>query len=430
MPDKEFVQLKKTFTLLLEKFKLIEEQGGSTLELNKKLNFALHKIAENLDDVDFDETLLEREPNDLESIKKLRPAAKFKYQNKISKKDYRKKLEGAFIGRMAGCTLGAPVELWDISKMEMLASENNQKFPPIEYWNYIPFMNDKRYKISKMSEYTKDGMHGVPVDDDIVYTILNLLLLEEHGLNFNTDDVSQIWLKYLPYACTAEEVALDNLKRGAKWQKAGEKGNPYIEWIGAAIRADTFGYVFPGNPEAAAERGYKDAYLSHRRNGIYGEMFWAAVISAAFIVDDPIDAIKIGLAEIPRECRLALAIEWTLNNLEKVKDYKSARAILDEKFPQMSMVHTINNACATIFGLWIGKNNFTKTIGETVAIGLDNDCNAATAGSVVGAIIGIDKIESSWYKNFNDKARTYLIDKDEFIISDLLNRLEEIAFHN
>ena len=46
-------------------------------------------------------------------------------------------------------------------------------------------------------------MHGVPVDDDIAYTQLGLLILEECGRNFSTADVGRMWLKYLPMACTA-----------------------------------------------------------------------------------------------------------------------------------------------------------------------------------------------------------------------------------
>lgn len=428
MSDKGFVQLNKSFTLLLEKIKLIEEQGGSSSELNKELNAAICKIEKYSNDVELDKALLENEPDDLESIRSLKPTTNLNYQNKISKNEYRQKLEGAFYGRMAGCTLGAPVELWDISKMEMLASENDQKFPPIEFWNYIPFMNDRRYKISKMSEYTKNDMQGVPVDDDIVYTILNLLLLEKFGMKFSTEDVSKIWLEYLPYACTAEEVTLNNLRNGFDWSLAGMKDNPYNEWIGAAIRADAFGYACPGNPERAAELAYRDAFLSHRRNGIYGEMFWAAAVSGAFLVDDPMEAVKIGLTEIPNECRLAHAVKWALANLEKIKDYKSARELLDTKFPGMSWVHTINNACATIFGMWLGGSNFTKTIGATVAIGLDNDCNAATAGSILGAINGIVKIDKHWFENFNNQIKTYIIGEEVFNIDDVLTRFERIAF--
>ena len=86
-------------------------------------------------------------------------------------------------------------------------------------------------------------------------------------------------------------------------ERAAEKDNPFCEWIGADIRADPWGYLAPGWPEKAAEMAWRDAYLSHRRNGIYGEMFFAAAISAAFTVDHPVEALEIGLTEIPRRLR-------------------------------------------------------------------------------------------------------------------------------
>ncbi|MCK5738328.1 ADP-ribosylglycohydrolase family protein [bacterium] len=108
-------------------------------------------------------------------------------------------------------------------------------------------------------------MDGVPVDDDITYTLLGLLILEEFGPNFTTDDVAQAWLKYLPHACTAEAVALKNLKQGIPPLLAGETQNPYCEWIGADIRSAPWGYLAPGWREKAAEMAYYDAFLSHRR---------------------------------------------------------------------------------------------------------------------------------------------------------------------
>lgn len=37
---------------------------------------------------------------------------------------------------------------------------------------------------------------------------------EEYGIDFTTEDVSKAQLKYLPYAHTAEDIALKNLKKG------------------------------------------------------------------------------------------------------------------------------------------------------------------------------------------------------------------------
>ena len=74
----------------------------------------------------------------------------------------------------------------------------------------------------------------------------------------------------------------------------------------------------------------------------------------------------------------------------EVKDYRDARQAVDARFAGMSPVHTVNNACLTVWGLTIGGRDVTRVIGETVAMGLDNDCTAATAGSLVGAVQTFD----------------------------------------
>jgi ADP-ribosylglycohydrolase len=374
-----------------------------------------------------DKALAGQEPNDIARIKSLRPAGPRRIWKSFDADACGDRLEGALLGRMAGCTLGAPVEFWSVERMRALAEENGDAFPPTDYWSTVPDPKAKRYQMSRREEYTRSVMNGVPVDDDIIFTLLGLLIAEEYGPGFTVEDVGKAWVKYLPYACTAEEVALNNLKKGAPANRAGEKNNPYCEWIGADIRADPWGYMAPGWPERAAEMAYTDAYLSHRRQGIYGEMFFAAAIAAAFAVDDPVDALRIGLSEIPRQCALAKAVRWALRVAPEIKDYRQARAAMDEKFTGMHHVHTINNACLTIWGITIGGTDFTKVIGETVAMGMDNDCTAATAGSIVGAVVGKQGIPEHWYKNFNNKIHSYLIGKRSFSISGVLNRFEKQA---
>ncbi len=374
-----------------------------------------------------DPDLARREPNDLAQIKALRPKGPRRLWPKFDRDAYCERIEGGLLGRMAGCTLGAPVESWPIEKMQALAAENGDQFPPTDYWSYVPEPATRRYQMSTRESYTRDGLDGVPVDDDITYTLLGLLIVEDFGPDFTIENVGEAWLKYLPCACTAEDVALKNLKRGIPAREAGAIDNPYCEWIGADIRSDPWGYLAPGWPERAAELAYRDAYLSHRRQGIYGEMYFAAVIAAAFAVKDPVEALRIGLTEIPADCALADAVTWALRIAPDIRDYRQARAAVDERFRGMHRVHTINNACLTVWGITIGRTDLTKAIGETVAMGLDNDCTAATVGSIVGAVAGKESIAPHWYRKFHNQVRSYLIDRPEFSLTGLGLRFTEQA---
>src|SRR5574341_1407853 len=275
---------------------------------------------------------------------------------------------------MAGCILGAPVEGCSPHFMEDLARENGDPFPPTDYWKHVPQPFELHNEYSPREAYTRTKMNGVPVDDDLVYTLLGLFVIEEYGPDFSTEDVGRAWLKYLPFAYSAEDVTLRNLKAGIPALEAGVSENPFTQWIGADIRSDPWGYMAPGYPELAAEMAHRDAYLSHRRQGIYGEMFFSAAIAAAFQVEDPLEAIQIGLTEIPADCQLARHIRWALTEAPRIKTYRQAREAVEQRFAGMATVHTVNNACLTIFGLAIGKTDFSRVIGETVAMGMDNDC--------------------------------------------------------
>lgn len=398
----------------VEKF-LLEAEGS------------LESILSQLKRLSIDRALESIEPNGLTEIRSLRPDGPRRIWRSLDKQEYQNKLEGALLGRFAGCTLGAMVEFWSIKEMEDWAQHIGDKFPPVDYWSRAKDPSALRYDKSACYAFSREGMNGVPVDDDLMYTLLGLLIAEESGLDFTTDDVGRAWLKYLPLACTAESIALENLKAGIAASEAGDMDNPYCQWIGAYIRSDPWAYMAPGFPEKAAEMAYRDAYVSHRRNGIYGAMFFSAAESAAFTVDNPVDAIKIGLTEIPKSCRLAEAVEWALGTGMQIKNYRDARQAVDDCFKGMSGVHTMNNACLTIFGLMIGGIDFTKVISEIVAMGLDNDCNAATAGSIVGAIVGKRRIPSYWFKRFNNTVHSYLIGIEELKIDDLVRRISKQA---
>ena len=383
---------------------------------------AMSSALEELKELPIDKALAEKEPNSLAKIKKLRPHGPRKLWSALDTEVYAERLEGALLGRFAGCTLGAPVEFWTSEHMESWAREIGDAFPPVDYWSAIPEPQNLRYSVSRCDAYTRAKMDGVPVDDDITYTLLGLLVVEDYGLDFTIDDNAAAWLKYLPYACTAEDIALRNLKKGVPAKKAGEKKNPYCEWIGADIRSDPWGYMAPGYPEFAAEMAYRDAYLSHRRNGIYGEMYFSAVIAAAFTVDDPRDALQIGLSEIPRDCAMAQTVQWALKVAPAITNYQQAGAAVRQRFEGMHCVHTLLNACLTIWGITIGGRDFTRVISETVAMGWDNDCTAATAGSIVGAVVGKAGIPAHWYARFNNTVNSYLIDQQPFAITDLVQR--------
>ena len=365
------------------------------------------------------------EPDDLESIRALRPAGTRRYWTELPEAEYRDRLEGAWLGRCAGNVLGSIVELWAPEQMERWAAYLGDAFPPVNYWREAERPFELKYETSRRDAFTPSKMDGVPTDDDLIYTQLGLLILEDYGLDFTVDDAGAAWVRYLPVSPASP--VLGNLQAGVPATQAAEVDNPTMFWIIGDIQSDPWGYAAPGYPELAAEFSWRNATICSRRNGIYGAMYFSAVISAAFALGDPMAALEAGLAEIPADCVLAREARWALEVASDIEDYRAARAAADERYAGMHPVHTINNVALTIWGLSIGGDDFTKVIGETVAMGMDNDCTAASAGSIFGAAHGAEAIPEHWTRNFNNRAHSFIIGQPEFAIDDMINRFTALA---
>ncbi len=391
--------------------------AGKVAEIEALLK---EKVAE-LDALANDAELAQAEPDDLAAIRSLRPAGRRRIWSSLPE-DFRERLEGSWLGRCAGCTLGSIVEGWSVERMERWAEYLGDEYPLVDYWSVAEQPHNRKYESSLREDFTSAKMDGVPTDDDLNYTLLGLMILEEYGLDFSTDDLGEAWIKYLPFAFTAEGIALDNLRAGVPPMQAAEVGNPFLNWIGADIRSDPWAYAAPGWPEKAAEFAHRDAFVSHRRNGIFAAMYFSAAISAAFAVNDPVEALQIGLEEIPADCLLAREVRWALDKAPSIANYRDAAAAIEERYPNMGGAHAINNTVLTIWGLTVGGDDYSKVIGETVAMGKDNDCTAATAGSIWGAVYGKSAIPKHWYKNFNNKVHTFLYHQSAFAIDDVIDR--------
>jgi hypothetical protein len=58
---------------------------------------------------------------------------------------------------------------------------------------------------------------------------------------------------------------------------------------------------------------------------------------------------------------------------------------------------------------------------------MDNDCNGATAGSIVGVVVGADGIDEKWYRGFDDTVHSYIIGNPKFGITELVERFTRQA---
>jgi ADP-ribosylglycohydrolase len=341
------------------------------------------------------------------------------------------KVLGGWLGRVAGNMLGKPVEWGDHWTPERLRSylELAGAWPLDDYFPVLDPVPAGYELRDCWVDTTRGNIAGSSRDDDVDYTILGLHLLEQHGAALTSAAVADSWLLLLPMhqTYTAERVAYRNLAMGLRPPETATRRNPYREWIGAQIRADAFGYACAGDPAAAARFGYVDAAVSHVANGIYGEMWAAALVAAAFTAGSAREALEVSLGLVPTRSRLAEALRDVLGMHAAGLEWDAARQRIGRRYGRYGWVHTINNAAVIAAGLLWGDGDFTRTIALTVLGGLDTDSNGATAGSVAGVLCGAARIPTNWTEPLQDTLHSALFGFDGSRISALADRTIEVA---
>lgn len=370
--------------------------------------------------------LAEWEPSDLESIQaqsNLPPDG----APRFARAELQDRLLGAWQGRAAGCLLGKPVEKIPRHGIRAILEATGRW--PLDRWFTavgLPEEVAERYPWNRASRPTslEENITCMPEDDDLNYPMLNLHVLESFGRAFTTDNVGETWLKMLPALTlfTAERVAYLNMLHLIEPPRTATTRNPYREWIGAQIRGDLFGWVNPGRPSQAAEMAWRDARLSHVANGIYGELFVAAMSAAAFTAQMPLQAIETGLAALPARSRLAEAIRFTIALHGRERSWEGAVDQLYERYGRYHWVHTINNAALVVAALLYGEGDYERSICYAVMGGWDTDCNGATVGAVLGAMQGASGLPSKWIAPLRNQVRSSLKGFDRISFDELASR--------
>ena len=371
------------------------------------------------------------EPSELVEIREERPDGPRRFDSQsLSEEQAYDRFLGAWLGRCAGCLLGKPVEGWHTDRMWGYLKDLG-RYPLSDYLiSKVPAEIDEKYKVSQRFGFI-DQVNYMPEDDDTNYTVTGLAIVKQYGTAFSSEDVADFWMSNIPLlkTCTAERVAYRNFALTIAPPRSATHRNPYREWIGAQIRADFFGYVALGNPEFAAELAWRDARVSHIKNGIYGEMWVAAMLAAAAFEEDPKALIQIGLSEIPAKSRFSEAIGDVISWYDKGLSRDEATSMIHQQWNQYHShhwCHTISNAQIVAMGLLWSDLDFETAICGAVQACFDTDCNGATVGSIVGMMMGAKRLPEKWISPLNDTLQTGVSGYYRVSISELARQTLEL----
>ena len=282
----------------------------------------------------------------------------------LNKTRFRDKVYACWLGKNIGGTLGAPWEC--INHTHALT-----------FYDPVP--------------------DGAAPNDDLDLQLMWLKMLEEEGLDPSVRTFAEYWKRYATrYPWNEYGFFMRNFDRGLRPPVAGCFENYYIDEMGSPIRSEIWACLHPGDPQAAARMAWKDSALDHAGGqGTYGEMFWAALQSAAFVESDPGTLIQIGLNMIPLSSHLARAIREAVWCHQNGKTWGEARERIATRFGHIHACNAVPNHGFTIIG-WLYGRDFGDKLCKAVNCGYDTDCTGATLGALLGILDGTAAIPEEW----------------------------------
>ncbi|MBI9048906.1 MAG: ADP-ribosylglycohydrolase family protein [Anaerolineaceae bacterium] len=308
--------------------------------------------------------------------------------------NYQEKVYAGWLGKCIGVRFGAPIENWTYHQIQDFIGEID---------SYLPIAEGKIFQ----------------PDDDTSVPLIFLRAIEDYGENVSAEQMGKTLLNYLGdqhgslwwggYGQSTEHTAYLNLKNGIAAPQSGSammNGFTVAEQIGGQIFSDIWGLLFPGDEQQAAAYAKKAASVTHDRNGIYGGMFIAAMVSAAFSSSQPLHWIQAGLSVIPADCEYTRVVQAIVDFYQSnPADWRACYEYIYKNFGYNrypGIVHIIPNAAVIMMGLLYGEGDFSRSICITNMAGWDTDCNVGNVGCVVATAVGLAGIEQRWRAPQND----------------------------
>lgn len=293
---------------------------------------------------------------------------------------YQDKMEGAWIGQMAGVGWGLPTEFDFVDSL--IPSKN------VPVWD--------------------NNMINQQGNDDLYVEMTFMSSMEKYGLDVS---IRQAGIDFANTGYTLWAANLQgrkNLRYGiAPPESSHPEYNKNADDIDYQIEADFSGIIAPGMPNVAIELGEKFGRLMNYGDGLYGGQFVGGMYAAAYFSDDIYEVIEAGLACIPEESIYSQCvrdvIQWYQENPGDFE--KTWNLIMDKYFRTLDHqpfarankevwpgIDAKINGAFIVMGLLYGEGDMEKTIVYSMRCGLDSDCNPSNAAGVLGTMMGYQAI--------------------------------------
>ncbi|MDE0784677.1 MAG: ADP-ribosylglycohydrolase family protein, partial [Planktomarina sp.] len=225
---------------------------------------------------------------------------------KLSKKELRNKVLGAWVGKSYGAMMGEPMEFHAQGEIYEGSLDIQPEAPTTWLYN----------------------------EDDLYTNMAFLEIMRDKGLNASQSDFADVFRNSDFMLWHANGQARQNLLEGILPGLSGHPFyNPHADDIDFQIECDFIGIVSPGLSEAALEIADKVGHLMNYGDGYYAGAFLTALYSYAYIETDRVKMIQMALKAIPVESNYAKIIKDILAwYAEEPKNWRATWQKVEDKW--------------------------------------------------------------------------------------------------
>ena len=310
------------------------------------------------------------------------------------------KIKGGWAGQVIGCTFGGPTEFRYQGSM-------------IQDYQIIPWDDS----LVALTFEKSPGLY-----DDVYMDLTFVEVMAREGIDAPAESHARAFAHAGYPLWHANQAARYNILNGILPPASGHWLNtPHADDIDFQIEADFAGLMSPGMVNAGAEVCDRVGHIMNYGDGWYGGVYVAAMYSLAFVSNDIEYVVEEGLKVLPPESTFARCIREVIACYRAdPNDWKKAWFEVERKWAQdigcpdfvfnPGNIDARVNGAYVVIGLLYGRGDFGRTLQIATRCGQDSDCNPASAGGILGTVLGYDGIPAVWrdpVKPIEDKPFAY-----------------------
>jgi hypothetical protein len=236
--------------------------------------------------------------------------------------------------------------------------------------------------------------NGARSDDDNDFEWTHLWFMEREAvIKLPYPRLAEIWKANMNAGIwVANKKARELMAQGVLPPATGSVDrNPHAWYnLSGQFCVESYGLIAPGMPQTAAEIGLHYARIAVAEEPLQATQFWTSLVSLRVLAAGLLEeAMEQALAAVdPRSCLAEAVADARRAFHAHPADWKAARQEIHAKWRTLRNWNdnsTPVNGAAVCLALLYGQDDFYRTLQYAMALGYDADCNAATAGTVVGA---------------------------------------------